>query len=66
MKQGKRYVEAAKLVDSSKQYEVKEALELIEKVGLKVTQAHAPWRYPPKETTEEEEIEFYEQFCERY
>ena len=32
MKQGKRYVEAAKLVDSSKQYEVKEALELIEKM----------------------------------
>ena len=32
MKQGKRYVEASKLVDSSKQYEVKEALELIEKM----------------------------------
>ena len=31
MKRGKRYVEAAKLVDSTKQYEVKEAMELIEK-----------------------------------
>ncbi|MBR3882150.1 MAG: 50S ribosomal protein L1 [Clostridia bacterium] len=32
MKKGKRYVEAAKLVDSTKQYEAKEALELIEKM----------------------------------
>ena len=32
MKNGKRYVEAAKLVDSTKQYEAKEALELIEKM----------------------------------
>ena len=32
MKKGKRYVEAAKLVDSSKSYEAKEALELIEKM----------------------------------
>ena len=31
MKRGKRYEEAAKLVDSSKLYEVKEAMELIEK-----------------------------------
>lgn len=31
MKQGKRYEEAAKLVDSSKMYEAKEALELVEK-----------------------------------
>ncbi|MBO5478267.1 MAG: 50S ribosomal protein L1 [Clostridia bacterium] len=31
MKQGKRYEEAAKLVDSSKLYEAKEALELVEK-----------------------------------
>ena len=31
MKHGKRYEEAAKLVDSSKMYEPKEALELIEK-----------------------------------
>ena len=32
MKQGKRYQEAAKLVDSSKSYEAKEALEIIEKM----------------------------------
>ena len=32
MKRGKRYVEAAKLVDSSKSYEAKEALEIIEKM----------------------------------
>ena len=32
MKRGKRYVEAAKLVDSSKAYEAKEALEVIEKM----------------------------------
>ena len=32
MKKGKRYVEAAKLVDSTKEYEVKEAFELIEKM----------------------------------
>ena len=32
MKKGKRYVEAAKLVDSSKMYDVKEAFELIEKM----------------------------------
>ena len=32
MKTTKRYVEAAKLVDSSKSYEAKEALELIEKM----------------------------------
>ena len=31
MKQGKRYEEAAKLVDASKLYEAKEALELVEK-----------------------------------
>ena len=31
MKQGKRYVEAAKLVDSTKMYEAKEALELVQK-----------------------------------
>ncbi len=31
MKQGKRYEEASKLVDSSKLYEAKEALELVEK-----------------------------------
>ena len=32
MKRGKRYLEAAKLVDSSKVYEVKEAFEIIEKM----------------------------------
>ena len=32
MKKGKRYVEAAKLVDSTKLYESKEALDLIEKM----------------------------------
>ena len=32
MKQGKRYAEAAKLVDSTKLYEAKEALELIERM----------------------------------
>ena len=32
MKRGKRYEEAAKLVDSSKDYEAKEALEIIEKM----------------------------------
>ena len=32
MKRGKRYAEAAKLVDSAKLYEVKEALEVIEKM----------------------------------
>ena len=32
MKKGKRYVEAAKLVDSAKLYESKEALEVIEKM----------------------------------
>ncbi len=32
MKRGKRYQEAAKLVDSSKLYEAKEALEIIEKM----------------------------------
>ena len=32
MKRGKRYQEAAKLVDSSKEYEAKEALEIIEKM----------------------------------
>ena len=32
MKQGKRYVEAAKLVDTTKLYESKEALDLIEKM----------------------------------
>ena len=32
MKKGKRYLEAAKLVDSSKVYEVKEAFEIIEKM----------------------------------
>ena len=32
MKQGKRYVEAAKLVDRTKDYEAKEALEIIEKM----------------------------------
>ncbi len=31
MKRGKRYVEAAKLVDKTKEYESKEAMELIEK-----------------------------------
>ena len=31
MKKGKRYVEAEKLVDSSKEYSAKEALEVIEK-----------------------------------
>ena len=31
MKQGKRYVEASKLIDAKKEYEAKEALELIEK-----------------------------------
>ena len=32
MKKGKRYVEAAKLVDATKEYEAKEAFELIEKM----------------------------------
>ena len=32
MKRGKRYQEAAKLVDSSREYEAKEALELLEKM----------------------------------
>ena len=32
MKKGKRYVEAAKLVDSEKTYNVKEALDIIEKM----------------------------------
>ena len=32
MKRGKRYQEAAKLVDSTKEYEAKEALELLEKM----------------------------------
>ena len=32
MKRGKRYQEAAKLVDSTKLYEAKEALEVIEKL----------------------------------
>ncbi len=32
MKQGKRYVESAKLVDSTKLYEAKEAFEIIEKM----------------------------------
>ena len=32
MKQGKRYLEAAKLVDASKVYEAKEAFEIIEKM----------------------------------
>ena len=32
MKKGKRYQEAAKLVDSTREYEAKEALELIEKM----------------------------------
>ncbi len=32
MKRGKRYVEAAKLIDSSKAYEAKDALEVIEKM----------------------------------
>lgn len=32
MKRGKRYVEAAKLIDSTKTYEAKEALEVIEKM----------------------------------
>ena len=32
MKRGKRYQEAAKLVDSSREYEAKEALEIIEKM----------------------------------
>ena len=32
MKKGKRYVEAAKLVDNSKAYEAKEALEILEKM----------------------------------
>ena len=32
MKRGKRYAQAAKLVDSSKSYEAKEALEIIEKM----------------------------------
>ena len=32
MKRGKRYVEAAKLIDSTKAYEAKEALEVIEKM----------------------------------
>jgi large subunit ribosomal protein L1 len=32
MKQGKRYVESSKLVDSSKVYEAKEALDIIEKM----------------------------------
>ena len=31
MKKSKRYVESAKLVDSNKEYEIKEALEIIEK-----------------------------------
>ena len=31
MKRGKRYLEASKLVDSQKKYEVKEAMELLEK-----------------------------------
>ena len=32
MKKSKRYVESAKLVDSSKEYEIKEALDIIEKM----------------------------------
>ena len=32
MKKSKRYVESAKLVDSNKEYEIKEALEVIEKI----------------------------------
>ena len=32
MKKGKRYQEAAKLVDSTREYEAKEALELLEKM----------------------------------
>jgi len=32
MKKGKRYAESAKLVDSAKEYEAKEALEIIEKM----------------------------------
>ena len=32
MKKSKRYVESAKLVDSSKEYEIKEALDVIEKM----------------------------------
>ena len=31
MKRGKRYQEASKLVDSQKKYEIKEAMELLEK-----------------------------------
>ena len=36
MKRGKRYQEAAKLVDSSKMYEAKEALEIIEKNEINI------------------------------
>ena len=32
MKKSKRYVESAKLVDSNKDYEIKEALDIIEKM----------------------------------
>ena len=32
MKRGKRYQEAAKLVDSTREYDAKEALELLEKM----------------------------------
>ena len=32
MKKGKRYAESAKLVEKNKEYEIKEALELIEKM----------------------------------
>ena len=32
MKKSKRYVESTKLIDSSKEYEIKEALDIIEKM----------------------------------
>ena len=37
--------------------------ELAEKAGIEISQIHGPWRYPPKDGTEEERAERFEKMC---
>ena len=37
--------------------------ELAEKAGIKINQVHGPWRFPPKDGTEEDRAERFEKMC---
>ena len=37
--------------------------ELAEKAGIEINQVHGPWRYPPRDATEEDRAERFEKMC---